>query len=104
KAEMSKLRSQFSTSQGQAKAEVQTKMDAAKTQQQSIEARIKAEMDRAQADRDAKIAALQQKASQADSDARKNSAGSIDQVRLEYKQEADALDQTLVHAEQAMTA
>ena len=104
KAEVSKLKAQFSGATGQARTNVQGKMDAAKVRQQGIEARIKAELDQAKAERDAKIASLQQQASQATGEARAKIAASMDQVRLEYKQHANNLDQSMQHAEQAVTA
>jgi len=104
KAKVSTLKAQFTAATGQTRTEVQAGMDAAKARQQAIEARINAEMDQAKAERDAKVASLQQQASQATGEAKAKIAASIDQVRLEYKQHADSLDQTLVDAEQALRA
>jgi len=106
KAEFAKLKAEFDHTTGEARTNIQSKMDSARARQQGIVSRIQIELKQAQKNRDAKIAALEQQAAQAEAqaegEAKANLAASIEQVRQDYKQDAADLDKMLEQAEDAL--
>jgi hypothetical protein len=102
KADFANLKAELTHATGEARTNVESKMDVAKAKQEGIKSRIQIELSQAQKNRDAKIAALQQQVDNADAQARADLAASIAQVRQEYKQEAEDLDKLFVEAEQAL--
>ena len=97
-SEMTRLEAEYAaaTAVGEARANVQAKMDATKAKAQDAQARINAAIAEAQQKTDARIASMHQQAAQATGEAKAKIEGHISEKEHENEQFADYLNKLMV--------